>query len=108
MFSQKIAVLIIDSVCIPGRRGTISVSIGYSGMSGLEDLKGKTDLFQNELKYSCRNIVDSLATAANIEMGESDQARPLAIIRNFNWGSQESIKKDEMIIPSSEDMFPIG
>ncbi len=105
---KKLAVLISDSICIPGRRGTVSVAIGYAGIQGVQNLVGEKDAFGRELKYSSLNIVDSLATAANLSMGESDECKPLALICDYKWEYQEDTKKDEMIISPSDDMFPIG
>lgn len=105
---QKLAVIITDSICIPGRRGTVSVAIGYSGIQGVQDLIGEKDAFGNTLRYSSLNIVDSLATAANLTMGESDECIPMTIICDYSWEPQVSTKKDEMNISPSDDMFPIG
>lgn len=105
---EKIAVIIIDSSCTPGRKGTVALSIGHSGIEGYQELKGGKDLFENTLRYSALNRVDSLATAANLDMGESKESTPLAIIRGYDWTQKEDTKNDEMIIPPSDEMFPIG
>ncbi len=105
---KKIAVLIIDSAILPARKGTISVSIGYSGLVGIQELAGEEDLFGNTLRYSSLNIVDSLATSANLLMGEGRDAKPMAIVRDYRWDSAKETKNDEMLISSSDDMFPIG
>ena len=104
---RKLGIIIADSACSPGRAGTTSVAIGYYGVKGYEDLKGKEDLFKNKLRYSALNLVDSLATAANLIMGESKERTPLAIIREYKWTEYKNTKKDEMNIPSSEDLYQI-
>ncbi len=104
---KKLAVLIIDSACQPGRKGTLSYAIGFAGIKGFQDLRGKKDLYGNILRYSALNIVDSLATAANVMMGESTESFPLAIIRDFPWKKNTRTKKDEMVISSQDEMFPI-
>lgn len=104
---NKIAVLIVDSVCIPGRRGTVSVAIGTSGIKPYLSVQGEQDLFGRTFKYAGSNVVDGLATAANVTMGESTESCPMAIVRGFNWVSSEDTKNDEMIISPSEDMFPL-
>lgn len=103
---EKLAVIINDSACTPGRNGTISVAIGYSGLRGYQDLKGSQDLYKNTLKYSALNIVDSLATSANLIMGEGNESVPLCIIRDYNYEISEN-KNDEMIISPSDEMFPL-
>lgn len=104
---KKLGAIIIDSACSPGRKGTTSVAIGYFGLRGYQELKGEKDLFGNILRYSALNIVDSLATAANLLMGESKESAPLAIIREYVWEAVIETKNDEMIISPSDEMFPI-
>jgi len=105
---KKLAIIIIDSSCTPGRKGTLALSIGHAGIEGYQELKGSTDLFGNTLRYSALNRVDSLATAANLAMGESIECTPLVIIRDYEWQQMEDTKNDEMIISPSDEMFPIG
>ena len=104
---EKLAVLIIDSCCIPGRKGTIASAIGFSGISCFQDLKGSSDLYGNILRYSALNIVDSLATAANLIMGEGDESTPLAIIRGYHFTRKKNVSDNEMIISKKDEMFPI-
>jgi len=104
---EKLAVLVIDSVCQPGRNGTTAVTLGYSGIKGFQDLKGDTDLYGNTLRYAALNIVDSLAVSGNLLMGESDDSIPMVIVRNFQWNETEETKNDEMIISPSDEMFPL-
>ena len=107
-FSLKtFGVVIVDSCCVPGRIGTMGVAIGYCGLRGYDDLKGSMDLFGNVLRYSSLNIVDSLATAANVVMGESADAKPLVIVREFDFESVQVTKKDEMLIPPSDDLYQL-
>lgn len=104
---KTLGAIIIDSACSPGRKGTTSVAIGYFGLMGYQELKGEEDLFGNTLRYSALNIVDSLATAANLVMGESRERTPLAIIRDYAWEQREETKNDEMVISPSDEMFPL-
>ena len=48
--SKKISVLIIDSHGRAWRNGTVGIAIGISGLPGLEDLRGKPDLFGYQLQ----------------------------------------------------------
>ncbi|MDP3975295.1 MAG: coenzyme F420-0:L-glutamate ligase [bacterium] len=104
---KKIAVIISDSMCVPGRSGTTAVAIGYAGISGFQNLKGAKDLFGNTLRYSALNLVDSAATAANLVMGEAAESTPLAIVRNLSWEAQSQTKNDEMIITPSDELYPL-
>lgn len=103
---KNIAVLIIDSFCIPGRKGTIACAIGFSGIGGYQDLKGQRDLYENTLRYSAVNIVDSLATAANVVMGESNEQTPLALIRGFEFDAKKNPDEQEMVVSKGDEMYP--
>jgi len=105
---RPIGVLITDCVCQPGRSGTTAIAIGYAGLPGFQSLKDSQDLFGNTLRYAALNIVDSLATAANLLMGEGSERRPIAIIRDYTWQANETTKNDEMNISPSDEMFPLG
>lgn len=105
---NEIAVLIIDSICVPGRLGSLAVAIGYAGIKGYRDLTGESDLFGVKYRYTGLNIVDSFATLANSLMGESTELIPLVIIRDAEWNTVENIDHGEMRIESDEDMFPLG
>lgn len=79
-FSLKnLAVVITDSHTMPLRPGVVGISIGFFG---LEPYKKYIDKNGDEIVASKVNIIDSLASAAVLAMGEYDEQTPLAIIRN--------------------------
>ncbi len=102
---QELAVIMIDSVCVPGRRGTLAVSVSSDGIEPVQRLENTKDLFGNILKYSSLNIADSIATAANLAMGESTESCPLAMVRNAAVVFADGNKNDEILISSSEDLY---
>jgi len=81
-FARKnIGVLIIDSVTLPPlRRGTVGQMIGWSGFKPLKDYRGQPDLFGRKFEMETLSIVNGLAAAANLVMGEGDEGCPLAIV----------------------------
>jgi coenzyme F420-0:L-glutamate ligase len=81
---KKVGIVITDSRLMPLRIGTVGIAVGVAGFEPVEDLRGKKDLFGNTLKVTLKATADSLATAANIIMGESNETIPLVIVRNFN------------------------
>ena len=78
---SKLGIVLIDSRITPTRLGTTGVAIASSGMVPVEDLRGSRDLFGNELKVTIRGIADQIASSAQLVMGESREARPIAILR---------------------------
>lgn len=79
---KQLGVLITDSYCIPRRRGVSGVALGYAGFKGVNDLRGKKDLFGNKLKVTQQAVADNLASASHLVMGESNEQTPFAIIHH--------------------------
>lgn len=79
---KKLGVIISDSTCAPLRQGVHGISIGYAGFEGIEDCRKKKDIYGNKIHVTRRAIADGLADAALIVMGETNERRPFALIRN--------------------------
>ncbi|MDG7016264.1 MAG: coenzyme F420-0:L-glutamate ligase [Nitrososphaerota archaeon] len=79
-----VAVVVCDSRLMPMRRGTTGVAIASSGLESILDLRGKRDLFGNVLKVTSQAIADDLSSAAQLLMGESDEATPVVLVRGLN------------------------
>ncbi len=78
---KKCGVLIFDSFIIPLRNGVTGIALGYSGFQGVEDYRGKKDLFGNTLRVTQKNIADGLSAAATVVTGEGSESIPFVIIR---------------------------
>lgn len=77
------AVLITDSHGRPWRIGTVGVCIGCAGLPPLWNQRGLHDLHGYELVSSEECIADELAAAASLLMGQSDEGRPVVIVRGY-------------------------
>jgi len=97
-WDQSVGVLIIDSHGRAWRNGTVGISIGFSGLPGIVDLRGEPDLFGYELKVTQIAVVDELAAAASLMMGQADEGLPVVHVRGFPYplrdGSFEEIPRD--------------
>lgn len=91
---KEIAIIISDSFGRPFRLGAIGTAIGVSGINPILDVRGKKDLFGYELQTTIIGQVDSIAAAAQLVMGESDEGIPIVLIRgyNFEFNGKTSIK----------------
>jgi len=96
-WDQSVGVLIIDSHGRAWRNGTVGISIGFSGLPGIVDLRGEPDLFGYELKVTQIAVVDELAAAASLLMGQADEGLPVVHVRGFPYplrdGSFEEIPR---------------
>lgn len=78
-----VGVIINDSHGRPWRMGTVGVCIGCAGLPPLWNQRGMVDLFGYELVASEECIVDELAAAASLLMGQSNEGRPVVLIRGY-------------------------
>ena len=98
-FGIHIGVILTDSWLMPGRLGTTGVALATSGFEPLADERGKPDLFGNPLMVTRRSVTDQIVAAAELVMGERDEATPFAIVRgaNITLSDQPLSERDVMI-----------
>lgn len=101
---KRIGILIIDSHGRAWRNGTVGVAIGIAGMPGLEDLRGKPDLFDFTLRITQVAAADELAAAASLVMGQAAEGTPVVHVRGFPYALREGSLK-ELIRPKDQDLF---
>lgn len=77
----ELGVLLTDSCLMPGRTGTTGVALAAAGFAPVQDERGRPDLFGKPMTVTQRGLSDSLAAAAQLVMGERDEATPFALIR---------------------------
>jgi len=101
---KRLGVLIIDSHGRAWRNGTVGVSIGMSGIPGLQDLRGEPDLFGIELRITQVGVADELAAAASLMMGQAAEGTPVVHVRGFPYPLRDGSLK-ELIRPKEQDLF---
>lgn len=97
------AVIIIDSRTHSMRLGVSGVAIGCSGILPITDERGKPDLYGNKLQVTRRAIADSLASTAELLMGESSEGVPVVLVRGYPYVRCENCKIET--ISAEEDLF---
>jgi F420-0:gamma-glutamyl ligase len=96
----RLGVVLTDSWLMPGRVGTTGVALATAGFRPIEDERGKADLFGNPMSVTQRGIADSISVAAQLVMGERDEATPIAIIRNSGVRlTDQPLSADDVAIP---------
>jgi coenzyme F420-0:L-glutamate ligase / coenzyme F420-1:gamma-L-glutamate ligase len=101
---KQIGILIIDSHGRAWRNGTVGIAIGISGLPGLQDLRGRPDLFGVELRITQVGVADELAAAASLVMGQAAEGTPVVHVRGFPYDLREGSMK-ELIRPKEQDLF---
>lgn len=110
-FSLKnVGVIITDSKTSPLRWGVTSVALAYSGFNPLKDYIGKKDLFGRKFAFEKLSIIDSIAGAASVVMGEGAEQTPMAVISDLSFvkfqdrnPTMKELKK--LCISPEEDLY---
>jgi len=100
-----VAVIVSDTHGRPFREGEINVAIGVSGIKPLRDRRGEKDLFDYILHIKRTAVADELASAAELVIGQADEAIPVALIRGYPYQKSEQSKATELVRPKEKDLF---
>lgn len=105
---QDLGVIITDSHSTPMRRGSTGIAIGYAGFNPLRRLVGTNDIFGRPFTSTVVNIVDGLAAAATVVMGEGTECQPAALIREVApIEFTDDAVAAEHLVPYHEDTFRV-
>lgn len=101
-------VVIVDSRSQPFRYGVTGVALGWWGFEPMQNHKDRSDLFGRNIRFEASNLVDGIASASVLVMGEVDEQTPMVIARNV----PRVVYKDhadvsDLYTPYKDDMFRI-
>jgi F420-0:gamma-glutamyl ligase len=105
---QELAVIITDSMSMPLRRGAIGFALSWDGIDPLRDYRGTPDIFGRLIRVELANLIDSLAAAAVLEMGEGSECTPVAVIRgakNISFKNRSPKKDAQLMVAPDDDVF---
>jgi coenzyme F420-0:L-glutamate ligase/coenzyme F420-1:gamma-L-glutamate ligase len=103
---KRVPVVICDTYSRPFRRGQVEFAIGIAGIDPFKDYRGQEDLFDYVLKVKNIALVDEIASAAELVMGQGSEAVPVAIIRNLSRAEPDrSVSIEDLNISREEDLF---
>jgi len=106
LIGKKVAVIICDTYSRPFRRGQVEFAIGIAGINPFKDYRGQRDLFDYVLKVKNVALVDEIACAAELVMGQGDEGIPVAIVKNVQRAELNgSFSAQELNISKEEDLF---
>lgn len=103
---RDVGVVINDSWGRAWRVGTTGTAIGVAGLPGVVDLRGRPDLDGRTLRITEIGLADEIAAAASLLMGQSDEGRPVVIVRGLDVAS---MRRDgsgaELLRKRAQDLF---
>jgi coenzyme F420-0:L-glutamate ligase/coenzyme F420-1:gamma-L-glutamate ligase len=88
-FDIEMAIVIADSHGRPHRLGTVGVAVGVSGMPGVEDWRGRADLFGFKLQHTEIGLADMVASAATLVMGQAAEGVPAVLLRGLAFAQRD-------------------
>jgi len=103
---KRVGVVICDTYSRPFRRAQVEFAIGVAGVDPFKDYRGQEDLFGYVLKVKRVAIADEIASAAELAMGQGNEAVPVVIIKNLGrveWTEETSA--NDLLISKGEDLF---
>jgi coenzyme F420-0:L-glutamate ligase/coenzyme F420-1:gamma-L-glutamate ligase len=104
---KNVAVIMCDTYSRPFRRGQVNFAIGVAGIKPFKDYRGKKDLFGQTLKVKNIAIIDEIAAAAELIMGQGKEATPVVVFRGLNKVVEfcGECNTKQLQISSEEDLF---
>ena len=103
-FGVDIGVIIADSHGRPHRMGTVGVAIGLSGLPGVEDWRGRKDLFGYTLQHTEVGVADQIAGAGTLLLGQAAEAIPAVVVRGVPFEQRDGTAQ-EINRPIEMDLF---
>ncbi|MDC6472084.1 coenzyme F420-0:L-glutamate ligase [Luminiphilus sp.] len=100
-----VPVVINDSLGRPWRMGTVGFAIGVSGFEPVWDQVGERDLDGRIMQVTAPAIADSLAAAASLVQGETDQGQPVVWVEGFQARESDVATAGHLLRPVEQDMF---
>ncbi len=105
-YNTKLGVVLTDSWLMPGRLGTTGIALATAGFQPTQDERGKLDLFGNPMAVTVRGVADSIVAAAQLVMGERDEATPVAVVRGADVTLTDApISKADVAIDWRYDLY---
>jgi coenzyme F420-0:L-glutamate ligase/coenzyme F420-1:gamma-L-glutamate ligase len=101
---RRIGVVLVDSSTRPFRRGLSHYTLGYAGIAAFIDYRGKKDLFGYPLRVKVLSVVDEIACAAGICLGESHEGIAAVLFRGLKITTNQE-KVESLTVTPSEDIY---
>ena len=105
---KKISVIITDTNGRSFKSGQTNVAIGLYNIKAIRQWIGEEDLYGKVLEISEEAVVDEIAGAANLVMGEGGDGVPVVIVRGLDFYTSEKVSIREMYRDQEKDLVIRG
>lgn len=102
---RNVGIIISDTYGRPFRLGMINLAIGFSGINPYRSYIGKPDRDGYIMRVTQVVIVDELASAAELVIGQGAESIPFAIARNVEYSYCEKCKYRDIYMEKDMWLF---
>lgn len=102
---KKIAVLIVDTCGRPFRKGVVNFVIGLSGINPFRSYVGKKDKYGYTMLRTIVCIVDEIAAATELVIGQGNEGIPVAIVKGVEYEPCEECTAQDITMPKEQWLF---
>ncbi len=103
--NKNISIIISDSMTRPYRLGVTNFALASSNIQSLIDLSGTTDMYGKLLKHTEIAVADEIASAAGILMGQSDEMKPIILVKGFDMNQYEINDAFNLTVNNEDDLY---
>ena len=103
--NKNISIIISDSMTRPYRLGVTNFALASSNIQSLIDLSGTTDMYGKSLKHTEIAVADEIASAAGILMGQSDEMKPIILLKGFDMNQYEINDAFNLTVNNEDDLY---
>ncbi len=105
LLGVDVAVIIVDTFGRPFREGVVNVAIGFAGINPFKDYRGLRDRDGYVFRVTRVCIVDEIAAAAELVMGQGAESTPFAIVRGVEYEVCEDCSSRDIVMPREKWLF---
>jgi len=102
---KNVAIIITDTCGRPFRKGAVNFAIGIAGIRPFRTYIGKRDRYGYIMQKTNICIVDEIAAAAELAMGQGDEGVPVVIVRGVDYEICEECTIMDVVMPREDWLF---
>ncbi len=104
-FGVRVAVVISDTYGRPFREGMVNQAIGFAGVNPYRNYIGKPDRDGYVMRVTKIAIVDEVAGAAELVIGQATENTPFAIVRGIDYEECSECGFKDLVMPKEKWLF---
>lgn len=98
---KEVAVVINDTFGRPDRKGSIGLAIGFSGISAIYSPDIRLDIHGKTRNPQVAQV-DEIAASGSLLMGQTNERRPVIILRGLDYKTSETDRINDLLYPVSK------